>query len=183
MRPLFYLRWEKIAHYYGDNVRVIFLILAALMLFGAPFYSSALTVEMPFVVIGAFVLVCLAALTSPHSRIVMTANVVAAGVGVVMYGGWSLFGYQTGTPVDFILREAVAFTFLLSLYFSLKTLRAMHMNQIGKEPSGGDFNDPDNERVNFVEEAEEDTAAISLPEDGALDGLGNPAAPDVDKGD
>ncbi len=184
MRPFFSPRWEKIPHYYGDTVRMIFLSLAGLILIAAPFYAGSLSVEMPFLVAGAVILAVLAGLTNPYNRLIMSANVVAAGVGTIMYGGWALFGYQDNSPIIFVLREAMAFIFLISLYFSLKTLRAMHMHLIGKQPSMNDFNDEEESgQVNFVERLAEESGAESEPEEEALDGLGHPAAPDIDKGD
>lgn len=142
-RQLFYPRWESIRHYYGDTVREFFLGAAALILFAAPFYTDNLNLELPFIVFGAVAIVCLAAVTNPWNRLVMTLNAIVAGVGLVLYESWALLQYQSQDAIVFVLREAPAIIFLFALYFSLKTLRAMMMGLIDKEL----------ETTEFVEEA------------------------------
>src|SRR3989344_7832685 len=97
--PLYYPRWEMIPHYYGDIVRQLFLGIVVLMLFAAPFYTSNLPVELPFIVVGAVVIVGLGGLTNPFKRWVMTMNTVVSGVGVVIYETWALMSYQSGFSV------------------------------------------------------------------------------------
>src|SRR3989338_2034604 len=84
---------ESLAHYYGNTVRQLFLGATTVMLLGAPFYVDVFRVQMPFIVLGAIVLVMLAALTSPQSRSVMMANAVAAGAGATLYEFWALAGF------------------------------------------------------------------------------------------
>lgn len=127
----YYPRWRDIPHYYGDIVRMLFLAAAILMLVGAPFYTDDLKTQLPFIVIGAIVLVALAALTSPRSPLVMRLNAGAAGAGVVIYEIWALWGYGISTAIDFALRQIPAVIFIFAFYFALKTLRAMLMGMVG----------------------------------------------------
>ena len=127
--------WTRISHYYGDSVRQILLAAAALMLVGMPFYTDDLSVEMPFIVIAAVVLVIVAALTSPMKSAVISADVIVSGVGLIIFEIWAILGYGESTVLQFVLREALAILFLFALYFSSKTLRSMLLNQIGTRHS------------------------------------------------
>ncbi len=124
-------RWTRISHYYGDAVRELLIAAAVLMLVCAPFYSDDIQTELPFIVIGTLVLACVAALTSPKRKSIISADAVAAGVGLVIFEMWALLGYSDSTAIQFILRESIAIIFLFALYFSTKTLRAMFSNTIG----------------------------------------------------
>jgi hypothetical protein len=109
------------------------------MLVGAPFYASIFRIELPFEIGGAVILVALAALTNPHSKRVMYLNAICSGVGLVVYETWALFDYDTSTWLVFLLRELIALMFCGAFYFSMKTLRAMLLNKIGKEEEPGEF--------------------------------------------
>jgi hypothetical protein len=137
-------RWYSVKHYYGDTVRQLFLMAAALMLVGAPFYSNNLTVELPFIVFGAVALIAVAAFTSPVKQNAIRADAVAAGVGLVIFEVWALWNFQTDPIYKFVLREALALIFLAALYFSTKTLRGMLL--------GGGFNANPREHDMHIEE-------------------------------
>lgn len=129
----------RLAHYYGDSVRSMFLIIAAGMLFLAPFFGSRLPFDVPFEVLGAIAIVCLGAMTSPRRPYVMMANATAAGIGVVYSEIIAIYAYSGGDSLTFVIRELFAVGFLFALYFSVKTLRAMLSGRIGKRPLPGDF--------------------------------------------
>jgi hypothetical protein len=132
-----------IAHYYGDYVRQIFLVAAAIMLISAPFLIDRAPALLPFEIGGAIVLVCLAALTNPKKILILVADVVAAGVGVVVFESLAIAAYASGNWIAFVGMEAVSIGFLFALYFSLKTVRAMMYGQIGHETTYGEFPDRD----------------------------------------
>ncbi len=134
-----------IPHYYGDAVRELFLGGAALMLIASPLYATNLRTEFPFEVLGAFLAVGFGALTNPHNRWVMICDTIVAGTGLVVYAGWALMEYETINPVAFVLRIAIAALCLFAFYFSVKTVRAMSLHQIGKHESVDEF-DEDREK-------------------------------------
>lgn len=129
----------RIPHYYGDVVRQLFIVAAALMLITAPFYASTLKVELPFEIAGALVLIALAALANPHSKLIMMGNAVVAGVGLVIFQTWALYTYSEASWMQFILREVLAVLFLAAFYFSMKTLRAFLLGKVGKHWEAGEF--------------------------------------------
>ncbi len=122
----------RIAHYYGDYVRQIFMGSAALMLVFSPFLSRDVPAALPFEVGGALIIAVLGALTNPTRQISMVANAIAAGIGVLVYELLALNAFYSGSMLAFIEREALAVAFLFALYFSLKTFRNMTFNLLGR---------------------------------------------------
>lgn len=145
---------SHISHYYGDQVRVLFVVAAGLMLIGAPWYANSLRTELPFEITGALILVALAALINPHKKSLILATAVAAGVGAVVYETWALYEYFDSTWTEFILRQTIASVFLFSFYFSMKTVRAFALHQVGKHDEAGEFDEPTSGREKKVGDGE-----------------------------
>ncbi len=134
---------RSIPHYYGDYVRQLLLGAAALMMIFSPLYSDVLRQQFPFIIIGAVLAVSFAALMNPRDKWVVIGSAVVSGGGLVIYAMWGMFGYENISPVAFMLRLAVAVIFLFAFYFSMKTLRAFMMRQIGKRETIDEFEEPD----------------------------------------
>jgi len=150
-----YPSFEQIPHYYGDVVRVIFLVLAIFMLVGAPFYAEDVAAKWPLIVVGALTGVGLAALTNPRSVLVMRLNAVYAGAGAIVFETAALWGYQSGAIIEFVLRQAPAILYIIAFYFALKTLRAMLTGMVGKEADLSEFSD-----VPITHEREEEPSRL-----------------------
>lgn len=129
----------RIAHYYGDHVRKLFIGAAIAMVALIPFMDSALVLTVPIEVVSALVLVALAALTSPKKEPIMLLNSLAAAIGLAANEIIALIALTSGFTFVFIAREVLAFVFVFALYFSLKTLRAMRLGQVGKREPPGEF--------------------------------------------
>ena len=129
----------KIPHYYGDYVRQIFMLCAAVMLVFSPFLARDNIAILPFEIGGALLIAILGAFTNPARQLSMLADAVAAGVGIVTYELLALDAFSSGATIAFIEREALAVAFLFALYFSLKTIRNMAFHLIGKKERVGDF--------------------------------------------
>lgn len=156
----FSMSGPSVPHYYGDNVRQFFLGGSALMLIAAPFYAENLKQELPFEVVGALILVSLAAITNPWKQSIMAMNVIAAGIVAAAYQTWALLWYNETQLTEFVLRQAIAFAFLFAFYFAVKTLRAMMLEQVGKAPRYGEFQDDE-------KDAEEDRRVRNVLAEGA----------------
>lgn len=139
----------RIPHYYGNYVRQFFLAVAIGILILAPFFGSYLPWTLPFEILGALGLAILAALTNPRNQLVMTANVAAAGFGLVAFELIALAAYFAEENFIFFVRETFAVLCLLALYYALKTLRAMVLGTIGKKHVTGEFlqNDIDEDEL------------------------------------
>lgn len=136
-----YRNIETIPHYYGDYVRSVFVVIGALMLILAPIFSNSAPQLLPFQIGGAIILVFLAGLTSPKKQWVMILNACAAAAGIVVFESVALAAYDAGAWISFIALEVVTISFLVALYFSVKTVRAMFQGKIGKRSTFGEFAD------------------------------------------
>ncbi|MFZ2887254.1 MAG: hypothetical protein WA021_05540, partial [Minisyncoccia bacterium] len=112
------------------------------MLVFAPFLASTMPMILPFEIGGALIIAILGALTNPKNQLSMLGNAVAAGIGVVIYELLALSLYADGHMLAFLERELLAVAFLFALYFSLKTLRNMMFDKIGKRDTFGEFIKP-----------------------------------------
>ncbi len=128
-----------INHYYGDSARQLMLGAVAVMMLGAPFYADSLRAEFPLEIIAAVLIVGFAALTNPFKRGIVMGDAVLTGVGAAIFGTWAFLGYGHVDSIAFLLRDVIALLFLFAFYFSLKTLRAMILHQIGKPDSSAEF--------------------------------------------
>lgn len=134
-----YSTFTPIEHYYGDSVRELILGGTVLMLLTSPLYADKIVTEFPFEVVGAIAAVCFAALTNPWKRWVLIGDAVLSGVAAVIFQAWAVLDFSTDNPVAFVLREAIAVIALFALYFSIKTVRAMVLNQVGRQPVVPEF--------------------------------------------
>ncbi|MDP3646326.1 MAG: hypothetical protein Q8R25_04525 [bacterium] len=133
--------WQKIPHYWGDSVRVLFVTAAALAIVAIPLFGDLLPYGSRIEIISAVVLVILAALTNPHSQSIMIINAVVAAVGVVLYEQAAVSLYSGDGPLLFVARGTVALLLLFALYFSVKTIRSMMLHKIGHAETFGEFVD------------------------------------------
>ncbi len=131
-----------VSHYYGNQVRQLFIAAAALILIGAPFYADSLRSELPFEIAGALVLVALAAVANPHNKSIFFMSAIVAGTGLAIYETWALNWYFESTWVQFVLREVIAVLFLVAFYFNVKTVRAFLLGKIGHHDEVGEFDEP-----------------------------------------
>ncbi|OGC80795.1 hypothetical protein A2943_02865 [Candidatus Adlerbacteria bacterium RIFCSPLOWO2_01_FULL_51_16] len=137
--------WD-IPHYYGDYVRQCFIAAAAISLLTIPMWGDLLPFGTLVQVGSAVVLVLLAGLTNPHGRVVLFLDATAAGLGLIFIEAAAINFYQTQSFMLFAAREAVALLLLLAFYFSVKTVRAMSMRQVGHPFRVGEFDEKDNEK-------------------------------------
>lgn len=132
-----------VPHYYGDTVRRIFIGTAFIILFvfASPFLVEPTNGMVAFGVIAALVLACLAACTNPRHQWVMVANALTAGGGVLFAELFAITSWRAGFWGVFLASEGLVIAFLFALYFSVKTVRAMLLGQIGRRPTVGEFLD------------------------------------------
>lgn len=130
-----------IPHYYGDVVRRIFIAVSALLLVSSPFVSRDVPVVLGIGVAFALILALLAAITNPQKQWSMMANAVAALFGVLLAEVFALAAFSADAYVTFVIAEGFVIAFLFALYFSVKTVRAMIMDRLGKKPQFGEFHE------------------------------------------
>lgn len=133
-----------IPHYYGDPVRQLFLAAAALSVVAAPFFPNLLPFNSAQSVLFIVVLVIVAALTNPKKRWTAFVDALLAAYGVIVIEMVAIEEFSTSGWMMFFARELLAIAFLFALYFSVKTIRAMLLHQLGK--SGTRFGEFDEDR-------------------------------------
>lgn len=127
-------------HYYGDVVRVFFVAVAILTGLSIPFsgdIAAAVLSGVPAIV----VLLVLAGLTNPHGKIVLILNVLASAAGLIFTQLIALSSYAGENYIFFALFEFMSVLLMAALYFSVKNVRAMVTNKIGRVEGVGEFDE------------------------------------------
>lgn len=131
-------QWPSVAHYYGDVVRIIFVVCAVVIGALIPLSGSigfGLVIAMPIVLM----LVVLAGFTNPHSTAVMVFDLIAAAVCILIAETYAITAYQSEQLYVFLVFEALSVLLLVALYFSAKNVRAAMLGKIGKIDGVGEF--------------------------------------------
>ncbi len=131
--------WPSVPHYYGDVVRIIFVVCAVTVGVLIPISGSlaAGIIGLPIVL----VLVVLAGFTNPHSKAVMVLDTIAAGAGLIVAEVYAIAAYLSQSIYTFLIFEALCVLLLVALYFSAKNVRAAMMRKIGKIDGVAEFDD------------------------------------------
>lgn len=152
-------------HHDITSVKQLLLGAAVLMLVSAPFYGDSLRLELPFELIGALVIVSLVAITRTMERAILTADAIAAGVGLCIYQTWALVGYEHAISISFVLRETIAVLFMFAFYFSVMASRSMIIREAEKEDSSDATRDYEDELPIYHPKNEEQYQVAALAED------------------
>jgi hypothetical protein len=134
-----FLKNKRIRHYYGDSVRTMFVISAIVYAISIPLFGSLLPIDVYAGVGVVLLLVFLAGITNPHSKILMFANVAVAGIGAYLMQTAAISFFDTDSSILFFLRQLVALLLLFAFYQSIKSVRNMMLGKIGDEPVKGEF--------------------------------------------
>ncbi len=123
-KPEVDLRLRPPIHYYGDIVRVLFLIAGGALIVApvlAPLSSGMVTLLAPCILL----LGVMAGITNPRQRWTMLANLLIAAIALLVLEGVAIGAYRAadGISVPFLLWQALALNFFIALYFAAKTLR------------------------------------------------------------
>ena len=137
--PLSLFRLRVIEHYYGDYVRQLFVLCAVLFIVSVPLWGYVLPLGALAEVAAAVLLVLLAGMTSPHSKMALRYDAAAAALGVFLVEVAALSLYTGDVTVLFVIRQLIAVLLLIAFYFSVKTLRAMAQGKIGQRQQLGEF--------------------------------------------
>ncbi len=136
-----FIEWQDIPHYYGDYVRALFVGSAVLFAIAIPVFGNLIPLGTFVQVASSLVLIILAGLTNPHSRMLLLYDAVVAAIGILLLESTVITYYaQDGVPL-FVIRESAAVALMFALYFSIKTLRAMSLGKLGKKDRPWEFED------------------------------------------
>jgi hypothetical protein len=122
---------QQLFHYYGDEVRRLFLLGAVVMALTLPFFQDL--IHQPLEVsLGAILIVGIAAgLTNPRQGWVAMMDIVISIVATLVFEynavqNYSLYGSGSGL---FWADQVLALIFLVALYYASKTLRGSWLNR------------------------------------------------------
>ncbi len=139
-RVVEYVDRQDILHYYGDYVRLLFVVGAILAFVATPLWGHLLpSLGTAWEIGGAVLRILLAGLTNPHSNLVMLSNTLISALGVYFFESAAVTYFTWDEFPLFLVREGMAIALLLALYFSVKPLRSMSQGRIGKQYEPGEF--------------------------------------------
>lgn len=115
------------SHYYGDIVRILFVVGAALI-FLSDFLPGPFLTPIASLVISVLLIVA-AGLTNPVQAWIHWINVLFSGLLLILFGSIAVARYQdTGMlALSTWLILVLVFIFICALYSSIKTLRGVLM--------------------------------------------------------
>lgn len=114
----------QLKHYYGDKVRVLYLIIAIILLVMTPFFKSRIPFTEYSSIFGSIVLSVFAGFTNPVSRLVIMFNFIISLGAMIIFGTEALSSYnQNEIDMFFIGNLILALISIFVVYYSSKTLR------------------------------------------------------------
>ena len=115
------------AHYYGDNVRRLFITGVIIMLITLPFFGDYIRFSAFYYVLGMIFLGLVAGFTNPLDRWVVILNLVIAVLAMYFFESETIAAFKTcGTNMGkwyFLTNQLLAIIFLSALYYAAKTER------------------------------------------------------------
>ncbi len=118
----------KFDHYYGDIVRKHLFFAGLVLLFAALVDKEFQSFYLFAGIFGVLIFTVLAGLTSPLKRWVMVADVFVAAIMFMIFEYFAIdafYKYENFSDTIFLIRQFLAVIFLITLYFSTKTVREM----------------------------------------------------------
>ncbi|OGE17404.1 hypothetical protein A3F00_00955 [Candidatus Daviesbacteria bacterium RIFCSPHIGHO2_12_FULL_37_11] len=115
---------EKIPHYYGDIIRILFFIAGIIMLFSLPFFYNLLTVPVSFSTLVILGMVFLAGIISPRHFSVALAESIISIIFFLLFENTAMNYFMLGGYTAYaILNQILAIIFFIAVYYSIKTVR------------------------------------------------------------
>lgn len=122
---------QPIPHYYGNIVRVIFIVTAAYLLLGLPAMTALFGVPVIVSIIGVVILGAAAGITNPAKKFSLQLNVFVSLLFLVAFAYLAWFGYDNGFGTDVqIANQLAAVALLVASYFSIKSLRGTAIDRL-----------------------------------------------------
>ena len=112
-------------HYYGDTIRILFLVAGFIMLISFPFVQQRIPVPLTLGVLVILALDVFAGITNPLWEWVSYIDASLSFIGFLWFSYFTLNLYQQYGVLDYLfwLNGILAAIFFFALYFATKTLR------------------------------------------------------------
>lgn len=111
-------------HYYGDEVRRLFIVAGGIMLLTLTFFNHLLPVSVFMSVLIVLVVGIVAGLSNPKKLWVMILNVGISLVSFVIFEYHAATAYADFSEPLFWIDQSLALIFFIALYLATKTVRA-----------------------------------------------------------
>ncbi|HUQ30323.1 MAG TPA: hypothetical protein VM103_02265 [Candidatus Paceibacterota bacterium] len=118
-------------HYHGSTVRALLITSAIVLLIGAT-TGSDLPLSGSGSVISAIVLMVVAGITNPEQEWIHWVNEFLTVLLTIVFGTNAIEYYHRGGSVldhSFFFTEVLSIIFLVTLYFTTKTVRGFHLRK------------------------------------------------------
>lgn len=116
---------HEIPHYHGDGVRIIFVVIAVVLI-----VAQSTKAELPFstlgAVVSAMILVIAAGITTPAVSWIHWVNALLSILGTLIFGTSSVEHYRAGVSFfdpSFTYLETLSLLSLIALYLTTRTIR------------------------------------------------------------
>ena len=120
-------RTSRPAHYYGDDVRRLFIAGVIVMLVSLPFFGEYIRVSAFYYILGMIFIGLVAGFTSPVNRWIVALNLLISILALYFFESESIAAFNgCGTEKGkwyFLTNQLLAVIFLAALYYSAKTVR------------------------------------------------------------
>jgi hypothetical protein len=120
------------AHYYGDIIRALFVAAGALMIVSLPFFKNQIPVDPAASIFFILILGVLAGFSSPRQKWVPVVNTMFSLFSVLVFEYYAMASYknleQLFTDPFFLVNQVLACIFFVTLYLSVKTMRAAYFD-------------------------------------------------------
>jgi len=122
---------EKVEHYYGDEVRGLFIIGGLIMVISYPFFSSIIGVPLIFSIFGCVVLAVFAGLMNPKQKWVVLFNTIISILAFIVFEYSAVRTYlilpstERMNIVFFWANQVLSIIFFSAAYLSTKTYRGI----------------------------------------------------------
>lgn len=118
-------------HYYGDQVRTLFVIGGLIMIVSYPFFNSLVGVPVPIAIIGFAILAIFGGFMNPKQKWVIVVSSIISVLAFLIFEYSAVNAYLKLSPTKniniafFWINQILALVFFFAAYLSTKTLRGM----------------------------------------------------------
>lgn len=116
-------------HYYGDAVRVIFVVAGLAMIVMFPFFSNILKIPVLVPILAVLILAVLGGFLNPEQTWIIALNTAVSILGCGIFQYYAVHAYLNLSPTSdinvafFWANQVLAILFFVAIYLSVKTLR------------------------------------------------------------
>lgn len=130
---------EPVGHYYGDKVRVIFVIGGMMMALSYPFFNKFINAPLSFSLFGCIILSVVGGLMNPRQKWITALGVIISIFAFGLFQYYAVDTYLHLPPSEdshiafFWANQILSIMFFFAAYLSTKTLRGFILRDKDKD--------------------------------------------------